>query len=428
MHKLILFTMIVPLFGCNYGVGSSSTNPSPNPIVVSAATLAAGVLTFTGSALDTVTALNVSQAGVSLPLTILSQSASALTASLTGNTTIKSAQPVTATFSSAVQSLSVSLTIDLSGTTVTNFTSTGITDKATSTIVNLTAGNIVGMGTSASALQGIGSADGTVVQIANADTSRTRVLIDGYGGEANLSLRTALGTEAAPSALTVNTYLGSLGFWGYGASAYSTGGRASINALAAENWSATAQGTYLTFNTTPPGGTTTTEKMRLNGYGELGIGTTSPNPYMLEVVGTATGSPIANFSDGTSTCTITPAVSGSVTCSSDERLKKDIKPIDDSVSLEKVLQLKPVTFQWRAGEGKTRVGFIAQDIEKVAPEMVQQDANGYKQVGYSGLIPWISGAIREVYHECENSRDEIAALRAKNAELERRLEALEATR
>ena len=57
---------------------------------------------------------------------------------------------------------------------------------------------------------------------------------------------------------------------------------------------------------------------------------------------------------------------------SDFRLKKDINKIDSTDALDKVKQLRGVTFQWKDGEGDpgTKVGLIAQEVQKIVPEIV----------------------------------------------------------
>ena len=70
-------------------------------------------------------------------------------------------------------------------------------------------------------------------------------------------------------------------------------------------------------------------------------------------------------------------------CSSDERLKKNIEPLDDAV--ERLLSLKGVTFEWKnPDEHQNRtgrqVGVIAQQVETVFPQWVKEDRKGFKTV------------------------------------------------
>jgi hypothetical protein len=114
------------------------------------------------------------------------------------------------------------------------------------------------------------------------------------------------------------------------------------------------------------------------------------------------------------------------TCVSDERLKKDIRPFDGAM-LDRLLKLRPVYYHYRpeltrksvgpnAGEA---YGFIAQEVEKIYPEMVTTTANGYKAVDYGRLQYVLLGALQEEHAKSE-------ALNAKVATLEGRLAKLEA--
>ena len=88
---------------------------------------------------------------------------------------------------------------------------------------------------------------------------------------------------------------------------------------------------------------------------------------------------------------------------SDERLKENVKTIDSSLS--KVLQIRGVEFDWKElteEEKKTihgneghDVGVIAQEIEKVLPEVVTERENGYKAVKYEKIVPLLIEAIKE---------------------------------
>jgi hypothetical protein len=92
-----------------------------------------------------------------------------------------------------------------------------------------------------------------------------------------LRLASARGTIASPTALTTGgTIFGVRGF-GYSSAGTFGAAVASINARAAENFTATAQGSYLEFSTTAIGATTLTERMRITSAGDVGIGTITPS-------------------------------------------------------------------------------------------------------------------------------------------------------
>ena len=123
------------------------------------------------------------------------------------------------------------------------------------------------------------------------------------------------------------------------------------------------------------------------------------------------------------------------TCSSDLRMKKNIVPF--ASMLDKVTQLLPVYFQWNATEfpqyhfngNAQSFGLIAQNVEQVLPEMVTTDANGYKAVKYNELPLVLLQALIDLRTEkdaqIKDLQQQNAALQAQNADLARRLSALE---
>ena len=135
-------------------------------------------------------------------------------------------------------------------------------------------------------------------------------------------------------------------------------------------------------------GVATVPKMSIRQGGNVGIGTISPTS-LLSVNGTAD-----------------KPGGGMWGAASDERVKSDIKPFTDGLSL--LLKLKPVTFKYNEKSGysdmnKTFVGFIAQDVEKVAPYMVSSydDSEGpsglkdKRQFDESALSKIMLNAIQE---------------------------------
>lgn len=80
---------------------------------------------------------------------------------------------------------------------------------------------------------------------------------------------------------------------------------------------------------------------------------------------------------------------------SDINLKKNITPITSA--LEKVCGLRGVTFDWDCAHRSGRdAGVIAQDVEKVLPEVISIRGDGSKAVNYNGLIPLLVEAIKEL--------------------------------
>jgi hypothetical protein len=92
------------------------------------------------------------------------------------------------------------------------------------------------------------------------------------------------------------------------------------------------------------------------------------------------------------------SVGGDITAfaTSDERLKKNITVIADA--LDKVNKISGVGFEWNEDSGKTGkdYGVIAQEIEKVLPELVVTRDNGYKAVRYEKIIALLIEAVKEL--------------------------------
>ena len=105
------------------------------------------------------------------------------------------------------------------------------------------------------------------------------------GGGADFIGRQASGTSSSPLATTSGSFIASLGARGYGTTGFSSNSRGLVSILAGENWTDSATGTYIAMHTTANGGTTRTEKIRITGDGNVGIGTTTPTNYKLEVAG-----------------------------------------------------------------------------------------------------------------------------------------------
>ena len=81
--------------------------------------------------------------------------------------------------------------------------------------------------------------------------------------------------------------------------------------------------------------------------------------------------------------------------SSDERLKDNVTPIDSA--LNKINQIGGYEFDWNSNSEHSGhdVGVIAQEIEKVLPEVVTTRDNGYKAVRYEKIVALLIQAVKE---------------------------------
>lgn len=161
--------------------------------------------------------------------------------------------------------------------------------------------------------------------------------------------------------------------------------------------------------------TTSTELMRILGSGRVGIGTAAPG-------GQFELSLDQGRKPSTSTWTIT----------SDERLKT----INGTYTkgLNEILQLNPITYKYKNTEGRTfseqvlktqNVGFSAQDVQKVFPEAVATDEDGYLNLNIHPILVTYVNAIKELNEKNEAQQKLIEAQQKINETLIKRLEALE---
>ncbi|MBU9440009.1 tail fiber domain-containing protein, partial [Burkholderia multivorans] len=88
-------------------------------------------------------------------------------------------------------------------------------------------------------------------------------------------------------------------------------------------------------------------------------------------------------------------VRGNMTAFSDRRVKSNIKRIKGAMA--KVRALVGVTFTRRRSEDKTRhMGFIAQDVEPIVPEVVRTDEKGMKSIAYANLTALLAEAMKDL--------------------------------
>jgi|GEM_PF-5414702 len=133
--------------------------------------------------------------------------------------------------------------------------------------------------------------------------------------------------------------------------------------------------------------TGSTERMRISSSGYLGIGNSSPTER-LSVTGNI--------------CATGTIVGSSAGCGvSDARFKKNITTLDNGLGL--VMRLRGVRYDWdrqhfpeRNFTDAHQVGFIAQEVKEVLPELVTQMSDGYYAVDYGRLAPVLVEAIKEL--------------------------------
>jgi len=119
-------------------------------------------------------------------------------------------------------------------------------------------------------------------------------------------------------------------------------------------------------------------RMVIDDSGSVGIATLSPSEK-LHVIGNI-------------------LASGNVTGYSDETLKDNIQTIPDA--LDKIIQLRGVEFDRNDIEGTPhQIGVIAQEVEKIIPEVVTTHEDGIKSVAYGNLVGLLIEAVKDLKEE-----------------------------
>jgi len=95
---------------------------------------------------------------------------------------------------------------------------------------------------------------------------------------------------------------------------------------------------------------------------------------------------------------------------SDRRLKENIKPINNSI--EKIKQIGGYEYDWIPMEGIHEneghdVGVIAQEIEKILPEIVTRRENGYLAVKYERIVALLIECVKDQQNQIDELKNKL---------------------
>ncbi|MCP4359846.1 MAG: tail fiber domain-containing protein [Chloroflexi bacterium] len=227
----------------------------------------------------------------------------------------------------------------------------------------------------------------------------------GIGIHPNLALNNWGGVPDNPLATPSNSILGTIRFSGFDGNQNIQIGN--IDVTTDVGFSPGSSPAQMHFGVGPNNGICCgTYRVTIDGAnGNVGIGTTNPL-YRFQV---------GNPGDGTE------ARANVWNTFSDGRFKTNITPLTNAADL--LAEIDGVHFTWTES-GEPAIGFVAQDVETVLPEIVSTDAEGYKSMDYSRLTPLLVEAVKEqqttigqLEQENTNLQEENIDLRADIAEI-----------
>jgi hypothetical protein len=168
-------------------------------------------------------------------------------------------------------------------------------------------------------------------------------------------------------------------------------------------------------------GTNNTERMRITSGGNVLVGTTSDGGYKLDVSGKTRvnssdgffiqsgsqyrqmyfdGFSTLYFWNGSNQANLSSA--GAWVNASDAAIKKDVTPI--KYGLSDLMLLNPRSYKMKTDDLE-QIGFIAQEVEQVIPEVVNSDNKGMKGLSYGNMIALLTKSIQELKAELDTLKN-----------------------
>ena len=96
---------------------------------------------------------------------------------------------------------------------------------------------------------------------------------------------------------------------------------------------------------------------------------------------------------------------------SDIRLKTNIEPL--TYGLKEVLQLRPVSYDWKDNSGKNKIGLIAQEVKKIVPQVVIGDETKENLgMNYAELVPVLINSVKELQAQIDGLKKTISELKS----------------
>ena len=147
-----------------------------------------------------------------------------------------------------------------------------------------------------------------------------------------------------------------------------------------------------------------------NSSGNVGLYNDNNNEWMIYCADNSYVKLYNNGAEKLETTSSGVTVSGEVNATSDLRLKKNVKTLENS--LDKVCKLRGVEFDF-IDTNKHTIGVIAQEVEKVLPDIVvTNEETDMKSVAYGNLTAVLIEAVKELKSEVASLKQEIKELKS----------------
>jgi hypothetical protein len=121
--------------------------------------------------------------------------------------------------------------------------------------------------------------------------------------------------------------------------------------------------------------------------------------------------------------------SGAYVDASDERFKRDVVQITNASEIVAQLRGVEYAYDWEQFPhkfphgGRRELGFIAQEVERVAPQVVATDAGGFKYVAYARLVPVVVEALKREKARADEAEARLRQLETETSDLKSALRA-----
>jgi len=255
----------------------------------------------------------------------------------------------------------------------------------------------------------IASGDDSTAIGANTEASGDYSTAMGYQTQASGNLSTAMGENTEASGI-IST---AIGFNSNATGPYSVAIGATNNSSGYASTTLGDSNSAIGRASTAIGAGTIAEDFGMLSIGVWSSPLSQPNPNQFSYNNTAlligNGPDADNRSnalqvlfDGTTT------IAGDLNVNSDARLKANIVSL--GATLSKLLQIDGKSYTMKKDESeKQKIGLLAQDIEKVFPELVSE-SNGIKSVNYQGLVPVLINALKEQEEKIKSQENKLLEL------------------